>query len=391
MFSEIASSKYYRLMILLAIELPTATEIDVTKKLLSEIDTDILYKCTCEHEMESVIYPNLKELYEGKLPDIWEDKYIQTKNRIKFMVSKLGEIAERLDEIGVPLIALKNGGIAVAFMDDLAKCPMGDIDTLVNKTDFIETHRILIDKGFKFKFRSEYEFEDLQQAFMDGGTEYYYSDNDGSVNEMWFELSWRPIAGRWIRLDKEPNAQKLINDSNFIKDSKIRILSPEDNLLQVAIHTAKHSYVREPGFRLHLEVERIVKHSNIDWELFSKKVEEVGTKTAVYYSLYIAKQLFNTPIPEHTLQELKPNKIKDRYITKALKKAQLLHPTSKKFTKIGFVFFQLMLYDNLADIIRVIFPSAEWIKKKYGFKLPILYPCYLIIWMLDLVGVRKKK
>jgi hypothetical protein len=391
MFAEINNNKYYQLMVLLAAEFPDTEQINKANELLREIDLNILFQCACEHEMESIVFPALRSLYRGELSEAWEKKYIQTRNRISFMIDKLGEIAERLNEKGIPLVALKNGGIASAMIDDMAKSPMGDIDTLVNKKDFEKAHKILLEMGFKFEFRSEYEMEDLQQAFIDGGTEYYYQEASGSGNEMWFEMAWRPIAGRWIRLDKEPNAEILIEESHLVKDTSIRILAPEDNLLQVAIHTAKHSYVREPGFRLHLDVERIVKHSKIDWEIFNQKVTKVGTKTAVYYSLYIAKKLFKTPIPEACLQELKPNKIKNWYITTALKKAQLLHPTSRKFTRIQFVVFQFMLYDNLWDIYKVIIPYTKWLKEKYNFKIPVFIPWFMFIRILDLIGIRKSK
>ncbi len=204
-------------------------------------------------------------------------------------------------------------------------------------------------------------------------------------------MSWRPIAGRWIRQDKEPKAEDLIDHSVLVKNTRVRILSPEDNLLQVAIHTAKHSYVREPGFRLHLDVERIVKHHHINWELFLKKVDETGTKTAVYYSLFIAKNLFETPVPLNVLQKLNPGWLKNKLITGILKKVKLLHPTQKKFTKIDFVVFQLLLYDSFGDITKVIFPSVDWMKKKYQFKSSIFYPYYLTFRIMDLVGVRKKK
>ena len=49
----------------------------------------------------------------------------------------------------------------------------------------------------------------------------------------------------------------LIDRSQQIEGTSLRILSPEDNLLQVCLHTAKHSYVRSPGFRLHLDVDQL--------------------------------------------------------------------------------------------------------------------------------------
>jgi len=56
------------------------------------------------------------------------------------------------------------------------------------------------------------------------------------------------VAGRWIRPDQEPGAEELLARSISIPGSAARLLAPEDNLLQIALHTAKHSYVRAPGF-----------------------------------------------------------------------------------------------------------------------------------------------
>lgn len=374
-------------MVLLSIESPGVKEIDTAKELLKDVDIDHLYNCTSEHEMDTIIYPNLIRLFDGSLPEIWHSKYAETKKQISFMIELLKTVSENFHKAGIPIVALKNGGIAAAMIDDMAKCPMGDIDTLVNKKDFIEAHKILLEMGFKFKFRSAFEFEDLEMAFIDGGTEYFYVDNNDS--EMWFEMSWRPMAGRWIRLDKEPKADELINNSIYAKNSKVRVLSPEDNLLQVAVHTAKHSYVREPGFRLHLDVERIVKLNNVDWDIFAEKVNNAGVKTAVYYSLLIPSQLFGTPIPEKVLRQIKPNFFKIFMIDYYLKKAKLLHPNEKKFSKVNFIIFQILLYDNIGDIFKVIIPSISWLKAKYNFKYNILVPYYLAIRLLDLIGIRK--
>lgn len=376
-------------MVLLATETPSVNDIVAAKDLLKDIDIDRLYNCSSEHEMDTIIYPNLIRLFDGSLPEIWHINYVETKRRISFMIEKLKEVAENFYIAGIPIVALKNGGIAVAMIDDMAKCPMGDIDTLVNKKDFIKAHNILLEMGFKFKFRSEFEFEDLQSAFNDGGTEYLFTDSNG--NDMWFEMSWRPMSGRWIRLDKEPKAYELINNSMYSNNSKVRVLSPVDNLLQVAVHTAKHSYVREPGFRLHLDVERVVKLNKIDWDIFGKKVNDVGVKTAVYYSLLIPAQLFGTPIPKKVFQQIKPNIFKHFMISYYLKKAKLLHPVEKKFTRLNFIIFQFLLYDKITDIFKVILPSISWLKAKYEFRNNMLIPIFVFARVLDLAGIRTRK
>ena len=108
-------------------------------------------------------------------------------------------------------------------------------------------------------------------------------------------------------------------DCYFAPGTKVGILSPEDNLLQVCVHTAKHSYVRAPGLRLHLDVERIVAHKQIDWEVFLRKVKDAHVKTSTYYSLYLANMLFGTPIPQAVLDALHPGDRKNRKLLKLIR------------------------------------------------------------------------
>ena len=146
---------------------------------------------------------------------------------------------------------------------------------------------------------------------------------------------------------------------------------PEDNLLQVCIHTAKHSYVRAPGMRLHMDVDRIVAHTDIDWELFLKKVKEAHVCTSTYLSLYIPSVILHTQIPQWVLDELRPKNIKR--LMKLLSEAGLPHPHEKKFSKIGFLLFQTALYDKKTDLVRVIYPSKVWMHHRYshrGFSFP---------------------
>ena len=208
---------------------------------------------------------------------------------------------------------------------------------------------------------------------------------------MWFELAWRVVAGRWVRLDLEPDCDALIESSYLAKDTKVGILSPEDNLLQVSVHTAKHSYVRAPGLRLHLDVERIVAHKEIDWNVFLEKVRAAHVKTSTYFSLYLAKMLFDTPIPDKVLAALRPTKGKEKRILSLISKAGLLHPKARKFSKIEFLRFQTSLYDKVSDAWFVIWPKGGRLREIYGYKSPLKTPYYVVVRALDLVGIRKKK
>lgn len=356
---------------------------------LNDLDLQKLFDLCVEHELDGVATSRILQHNLLELPPYWTDKYNAEKKRLTFLKQKAEDICRIMSENGIKMVILKNGGIMADIIEDPAACPMEDIDSFVRKEDFIKAHELLVQNGFVFKFRSEFEFEELENAYRSGSTEYYIEMPDNE--KMWFELSWRAVAGRWIRLDKEPETNALIDAAYFAPGTKVGILSPEDNLLQVCIHTAKHSYVRAPGLRLHTDVDRIVAHKEIDWNLFVKKAKDAHVKTAVYFSLFIPSVLFGTKIPSFVFDELTPSKAKVRRITKLLTKAGLLHPKNSKFSKLEFLKFQLSLYDSFSDMLTVLYPKNGYLHELYQYKSPLLTPYYLLVRGLDLVGIRKRK
>jgi hypothetical protein len=283
---------------------------------------------------------------------------------ISAYLAEIDRVAGILAGDGIQLVALKNGGIARGIYPCPGCCPMGDLDVLVEKCHFRRSHKILLDDGYQFEFRSPLEEAELEAAERDGGAEYWKILPGGE--KLWFELQWRPVAGRWIRPDQEPDSEELMNRSVPISGTDVRMLSPEDNLLQVALHTAKHTYVRAPGFRLHLDVIRIVKGQTIDWDVFVKRVLDLQVKTPVFFSLAIPKILFKTSIPDELIERLKPPQWKVKIITKWLQKVSLFNPDEKKFSRIGYIIFTILLYDDLKGLLRGSFPDQAWMREKYG-------------------------
>ncbi len=388
MIDQVFSNQYYRLMSFIIREKNRPEEIKEIVDSKQILFSNEFYNVAKTHELSSTVYAKLLKKTGIDLRGQWLKDAEETRARLKFLFDKVEKLGTDLHNQGITLVLLKNGGIAIDIMDDLAECPMGDIDMFCRKSDFLRAHQIILQNGFEFKFRSVYEFEDLDTAFADGSTEYSIPNGDDVA---WVELAWRPIAGRWIRRDKEPSAEELIPASRKAKHSVCHVLSNEDNLLQVSIHTAKHSYIRAPGYRLHLDVDRIVSNNSIDWDVFIEKTKKVGSKTAVYFSLYLAKEILGTDIPEDVLSQLRPSKRKEQKIMNLLLNAGLMNPSQRKFSKIQFLRFQTALYDSTADMLSVLFPSISDLKLKYGTKSTGKAILYWFVYALDLVGIRKSK
>lgn len=163
--------------------------------------------------------------------------------------------------------------------------------------------------------------------------------------------------------------------------TRVRILSPEDNLLQVALHTAKHTYVRAPGFRLHTDVDRVVFEQSIDWELFAARVEQLSVRTPVYFSLALAHRLLGTPIPLPVLERLRPSRWKERLILNWLGRVGLFDPDEPKFGPWRYLAFTALQYDSWGGLLGAALPPPARLREKYcqeaSAGLPILYAKYL--------------
>lgn len=378
-------SDYQKILCIGLSSAPYKARSERLKKLLSKVDINKLYSIAKIDEIDSHL-GWLMGKADLPISDKWINSVVSTDKSISNLMDELERVAQYLFEYDIKIVALKNAGITKGIYPIPACSPMGDIDLLVSSSNFHEAHKLLInDLGYTFKFRSELDDEDLEEAFRGGGTEYYQKVNG---YEVWLELQWRPVAGRWIQPHNEPDGNKLVEHSIEIPGSKVRILSPEDNLLQVCLHTAKHSYCRAPGFRLHSDVDRIVRHTEVDWSIFVKKVKDLKLNTAVYFSLFFAKELLDTSIPEKVLMQLRPSIIKQKLIFRFLKKAGLFDQEDKKFSKTGYIFFNILLYDSIFDLGKGILPAPSVLKEKYEFESNILFPYFYWKRILDLIFKR---
>lgn len=355
-----------------------------SKSYLNALADEALRATAISHEVASSIVWNVAQQMEwDAIPRQWQHLYDETKTRIEAYLTELDQVAAQLAQAGILLVALKNSGIARGIFPHLGAVPMGDVDVLVRKHDFHRAHAVLLARDYQLEFRHDLEVEDLGLAEQGGGAEYWKLLPNG--DKLWFELQWRPVAGRWIRPDQEPSAEELMARSIPIPGTAVRLLAPEDNLLQVALHTAKHTYARAPGFRLHLDVERIVRaYPDLDWELFVQRVKALQVKTAVYFSLLIPHDLFGTPIPEWVLAALRPPAWKERLIVGWLNRVGLFNPHEKKFSKPGYILFNALLYDDLGGLLRGIFPDRAWMRTRYGFANDLLLPYYHVRRLFDL-------
>jgi len=338
----------------------TESERTTLRRLHAELGGDGAARLAIDHRAEPIVAHGLSETGIGGAP--WDGWHEASRARIGRMMSLLDEIAARSGALGIPVVALKNGAIARALHPCPACVPMGDLDLLVPRGDFVRMHDLLTAMGFAVVSGGA-RAAGVEAGLAEGGTDYGLSA-DGETYAI--DLQWRAVSGRWLRADQEPSADELIARSVVMPGTAARMLAPVDNLVQVALHTAKHSYCRAPGFRLHLDVDRVVHGEKVDWDAVVEMVRRLGVGTAVFLSLSIPRGLFGTPVPPEVLRELAPAPARRAMLYRWLRSVSVFEPERPKFTRATQLLFHMALADGSSSVWRTFFPPEAEMRARHG-------------------------
>jgi len=241
---------------------------------------------------------------------------------------------------------------------------MGDLDLLVPRGDFVRMHQVLTAMNFTVVTGGA-RADGVDAGLAEGGTDYALRA-DGMTYAI--DLQWRAVSGRWLRADQEPSAEELIGRSLAMPGTAARMLAPVDNLVQVALHTAKHSYCRAPGFRLHLDVDRVVHGTTIHWSGVVETVRRLGVGPAVFLSLSVPRGLFDTPIPDDVLAALAPSPARQALLYRWLRSVSVFEPDRPKFNRASQLLFHLALADGPDSVWRTVFPPAAEMRDRHGVR-----------------------
>ncbi len=352
-----------------------AADYDAIEAVYKQCQERRLFEFAEEHECTSIVAARLQTM--KKSSPQWDTALNDWKYRLRQRFEALDALAAALKKENIPVIALKNAGIARGIYPYPEECPMGDFDVLVRKSDFVKAHEIVMSQGFELGFRAAQTIEEegVNAGLISGGTEY---KKDLTDDILWLELQWRSIAGRWIAPEVEPKADDLMQSAVPIDGTDILLQDPVSNLVQVALHTSKHSYVRAPGLRLHTDVDRIVRaYPNLDWDAFITRIRTMKVTVPVFFSLAIPKTILGTPIPDDVLDALEPPKTQRDFIFRMIRDAGLFHPLAHKFSRLKYLIFTAALFDSPKACMHSAFPSPAYMKELYHLssdtQLPICY------------------
>lgn len=219
------------------------------------------------------------------------------------LYQELARVLRRLHQDHLPFIVLKGAHLAALVYDNPALRTMNDIDLLVPKQDLARAVSMLGELGYASEDHEDTTARHQHWPRM------YKPPGPG------IELHWAitspglpfcvDIAGLWERARPAT-----------IAGVAVRILSPEDLLLHICVHTASQGRENPPlahaPFRLGLRpicdiAATVRRHKNeIIWQQVQCRALEWQAGKCVYVSLWLARKLLQVEVPGAALEFLQP-------------------------------------------------------------------------------------
>lgn len=277
---------------------------------LPEADWNCLVRQARRHALEPLLCQQLKTRHQAVPAAVLRDlqaKYFACAWRNNSLYQELEKVLNALREQGIPVILLKGAHLVKIIYGNIALRSVGDVDILVRKNDLPQARKTLLKLGY----RSSKE-EDVETACAGCHHLLPLMKEDAAPVELhWtFELAFAiDHDGLWER------ARPVM-----LADADVLVLSPEDLLLHLCLHSAYH-HLYENGLRAFCDIRETIRHhrDELDWETALRRARQWGAGNSVYLTLHLAKELLGAEVPAELLARHKPDSFSPQLAAEAEK------------------------------------------------------------------------
>jgi hypothetical protein len=271
------------------------------------------------------------------------------------MTGELMVLLRLFADRGVNVIPFKGPTLAALAYDDLGLREFGDLDLLIAKSDLMRAQELMLAQGYQ----PEIMLNATQSAvFADSCNVLAFTHSGKGITvELHWELSpgYLPFAP-----DPEQLRQRMV--SSWPGGQEIMTLSPEDLLVYLCAHGAKHAWERLIWIA---DVAGLIhRHPSLDWNKVCGQAAGQRSERALFLGLRLARDLAGVSLPLEVEELMRSDPESERL---AMKVAEWLFPASGSTRSLAAQsFFLLKLQrrwpDKMRSFIRLVTtPSvADW-------------------------------
>jgi hypothetical protein len=185
------------------------------------------------------------------------------------------------------------------------------------------------------------------------------------------ELHYSAFAGWWLqrtaRIDHDGVWARTLPLA--VNELPAKQLSPEDNLIQLAIHVGVNHQFSEGCLRSLMDMALVGSLGNIDWQVMVNRSRKWRVGTVVWLALQMTHEIYSMPAFSPILKALQPPLWRRTLLEKFVTADKILAGKRVSDNKTRLVFL-LLLVDRVRDmgilIFRSLVPEKSWRLARYG-------------------------
>ncbi|MHB9033799.1 MAG: nucleotidyltransferase domain-containing protein [Anaerolineae bacterium] len=261
-----------------------------------------------QHGLAPLLYQRLKQLGIALPAPCFESlkrAYLMQVARNLRLYHALGSLLQVFNAQQIPVVVLKGAHLAELVYGNVGLRGMVDVDLLARQADLARIDQLLLERGYKPMDHHRVIARD-NRCF-----DYTHPDSGSMVEIHWtIAIASLPftidVAGLWAR------AQAV----NLVKVPTL-VLSPEDLLLHLCLHTAQHADILSLSMLCDIgEVVRCYR-ANLDWQQVAVRARAWGITRAVYVVMRLAQEFLDVAVPGDWLLPLVPADFDEHYFSAA--------------------------------------------------------------------------
>lgn len=250
----------------------------------------MLLRLADNHGTSSLLYQNLSHLADMvPSPTLASLRQGYERNIYKslFLTRELMRIVDRLDGLGIDAVPYKGVVMSEVYYGDMALRQSGDVDLFVRKRDVGRVKDAL--RGLEYTTRLVIPDEVLED-YIAAGYEWTF---DSPAGPNLLELQWA-LQPRFYAVDFDMDGLFERAAKVTLAGRSVKTPSPEDLLLVLSAHAAKHVWGRLIWL---CDIAQILKRGNLDWDRVQVRTREIGIERILLVTLLLANRLLGTAIP----------------------------------------------------------------------------------------------
>lgn len=279
--------------------------VDEVRRLASgPVDWVVVRALATQERLLTVVWPRLQEA-GVTIPEeharAFRLQASVTEFQLSFTESVLGEVAAVARELSIDLLLLKGAALALTVYGAFRDRPMGDIDVLARPHDATRLWNRLREDGWALEYA--------------GGADFYRSHHHlpplvrgGGVGVV-LEIH-RAILPPRGPFDTTGDLTWADLPVLAVDGSAVRVLSPEAQLLHLAIHFAWSHALGRGLARTVRDVSAVIARTPPDWTRLLERSRDSRSATSAYWTLRMAQRLGGAEVPSDVLDTLAPPRAK---------------------------------------------------------------------------------